>query len=215
MYTQRKTTLLRWHFEFGAISISPPVCSLPVRFLSMQDIAASSWVATISVAWSNCHLAGWAIDQQNHASIIFNPLPYKKSNIFHMSKITILSKLGDTHTQKKRKPLSSLGQLWTLMAQLGTNGAAHTVEFRRFESYDSSSPSTKIQGTGDRLPGWPLIGPCTQHFHCCPLALFPGTWWCKAESEIKSLGNQAWLAGKSFSFLGMHRSSDVPKRWIN
>ena len=42
MYTQRKTTLLRWHFEFGAISISPPVCSLPVRFLSMQDIAASS-----------------------------------------------------------------------------------------------------------------------------------------------------------------------------
>ena len=40
--TQRKGTLTCSHIEIRAMSISPPLCSSLVCFLSMQDIDASS-----------------------------------------------------------------------------------------------------------------------------------------------------------------------------
>ena len=152
MYTQRKTTLLRWHFEFGAISISPPVCSLPVRFLSMQDIAASSWVATISVAWSNCHLAGWAIDQQNHASIIFNPLPYKKSNIFNICQRSKYCPSLETHTHTQKKgnhfPVwVSYEHSWPNLGLMGLHTLSNLEDLKAMTPHHHP-PKSKVLGIG-------------------------------------------------------------------
>ena len=203
MYTQRKTTLLRWHFEFGAISISPPVCSLPFRFLSMQDIAASSWVATRSVAWSNRHLAGWAIDQQNHASIIFNPLPYKKSNIFNIcQKSQLLSKLGDTHTHKKNGnhfPVwVSYEHSWPNLGLMGLHTLSNLEDLKAMTPHHHP-PKSKVLGIGS------LAGHSLAHARSTSIAVRwrfgPGPDGPRQNLTLSLVTKHDWL-GNPFRFWG-------------
>ena len=216
VYTEKNNFAALAFKKIGAISISPPVCSLPFRFLSMQDIAASSWVATRSVAWSNRHLAGWAIDQQNHASIIFNPLPYKRSNIFNIcQRSQLLSKLGDTHTHKRKGnhfPVwVSYEHSWPNLGLMGLHTLSNLEDLKAMTP-DHHPPKSKVLGIGS------LAGHSLAHARITSIAV---RWRFRpgpdgpGQNLTLSLGNQAWLAEKSFSFLGMHRSSDVPKRWIN
>lgn len=68
-----------------------------------------------------------------------------------------------THTCTKKRinyfPVSvSSAHCWP---HSGLRGLRTLPNLEDLKSYDSRQTSTKIQGTGDRLFGWPLVGPCT------------------------------------------------------